>query len=80
MILDEERARELARAGEGRIDVDDQTVTFSGGVFEFDLDPDVKHRLLRGLDDIGITLANEAAIADFEASGAADRGPVTTAL
>jgi 3-isopropylmalate/(R)-2-methylmalate dehydratase small subunit len=80
VILDEGRTRELARAGEGRIDMDDQTVTFAGGVFEFDLDPDVKHRLLHGLDDIGITLGNEAAIADFEASGAADRGPVTTAL
>ncbi len=60
--------------------MDDQTVTFSGGVFEFELDPDVKHRLLHGLDEIGLTLRNESAIADFEASGAADRGPVTTAL
>ena len=33
-----------------------------------------------GLDDIGITLENAAAIDAFEASGAADRGPVTTAL
>jgi 3-isopropylmalate/(R)-2-methylmalate dehydratase small subunit len=62
------------------VDVDDQTVTFSGGVVEFELDPDVKHRLLHGLDEIGLTLRNEAAIARFEASGGADRGPVTTAL
>jgi 3-isopropylmalate/(R)-2-methylmalate dehydratase small subunit len=80
VILDEARCEELAEAGEARIDVDDQTVTFSGGVVEFELDPDVKHRLLHGLDEIGLTLRNETAIADFEASGGGDRGPVTTAL
>ena len=47
---------------------------------EFEIDADVKHRLLHGLDEIGLTLADEAAIAAFEASGGADRGPVTTAL
>jgi 3-isopropylmalate/(R)-2-methylmalate dehydratase small subunit len=46
----------------------------------FDIDEDVKHRLLHGLDDIGVTLQNAAAIDAFEGSGAADRGPVTTAL
>ena len=80
VILDEVQCRAVAGAGEARIDVDDQTVTFSGGVHEFELDPDVKHRLLHGLDEIGLTLQNEAAIADFESSGGADRGPVTTAL
>ena len=80
VILDEAHCRALAEAGEARIDVDDQTVTFSGGVVEFEIDPDVKHRLLHGLDEIGLTLRDEAAIADFESSGGADRGPVTTAL
>ncbi len=80
VILDEAHARALAEAGEARIDVDDQTVTFSGGVVEFEIDPDVKHRLLHGLDEIGLTLRSEAAIASFETSGGADRGPVTTAL
>jgi 3-isopropylmalate/(R)-2-methylmalate dehydratase small subunit len=80
VILDEAHCKQLAEAGEARIDADDQTVTFSGGVVGFELDPDVKHRLLRGLDEIGLTLRNEAAIARFESSGAAERGPVTTAL
>jgi 3-isopropylmalate/(R)-2-methylmalate dehydratase small subunit len=80
VILPEESCRELAAAGEARIDVDDQTVTFAGGVVEFELDEEVKHRLLHGLDDIGITLRNEAAIDAFEAAGGADRGPVTTSL
>ena len=59
MILDEEHCRGLAEAGEARIDVDDQTVTFAGGVVEFEIDEDVKHRLLHGLDDIGLTLQSE---------------------
>ena len=80
VILPEDSCRELAAAGKGRIDVDDQTVTFAGGVARFEIDEDVKHRLLHGLDDIGITLRNEAAIGAFEAAGRANRGSVTTAL
>ena len=79
-ILDEEHCRAVAEAGEARIDVDDETVTCAAGVFEFAVEPDVKHRLLNGLDDIGITLENVGAIDAFEQSGAADRGPVTTAI
>ena len=79
-ILDEAHCRAVAEAGEARIDVDDQTVDCAAGVFEFEIEPDVKHRLLEGLDDIGITLQNGAAIDAFEGSGAADHGPVTTAL
>ena len=80
VIVEEERFRAIAAAGEARVDVDDQTVTFAGGVVEFEIDPDVKHRLLHGLDDIGITLQKEAAIANFEAAGGAARGPATTEL
>ena len=49
-------------------------------MFEFAVEPDVKHRLLNGLDDIGITLQNAGAIDTFEDAGGASRGPVTTAL
>ncbi len=80
VILDEQRCRAIAEAGEARIDVDDQTVTFAGGVVEFEIDEDVKHRLLHGLDEIGLTLGDEKAIAAFEAAGGGDRGPVTTSL
>jgi 3-isopropylmalate/(R)-2-methylmalate dehydratase small subunit len=80
VVLDEEHCRAVAAAGEARIDVDDQTVTCADGVFEFEIEPDVKHRLLHGLDDIGITLENEAAIDRFEAAQGAAAGPATTAL
>jgi 3-isopropylmalate/(R)-2-methylmalate dehydratase small subunit len=80
VILPEESCRELADAGEARIDVDDQTVTFAGGVARFELDEEIKHRLLHGLDDIGITLQGEDVITAFEARGGGGRGPVTTSL
>jgi 3-isopropylmalate/(R)-2-methylmalate dehydratase small subunit len=80
VILAEQHCRGIAEAGEARIDVDDQTVTFADGVVGFEIDEEVKHRLLHGLDDIGITLQNVRAIDEFEASGAADLGPITTAL
>jgi len=78
--LDEEHCRAVAEAGKARIDVDDQTVTCAGGVFEFEIEPDIRHRLLNGLDDIGITLESAAAIDEFEAGQGAAAGPVTTAL
>src|SRR5436309_4299022 len=80
VIVDERDCEALADAGEARIDVDDQTVTFAGGVVEFEIDGGVRHRLMHGVDEIGLTLQNEGAIAAFEASGGANRGPVTTSL
>jgi len=80
VVLSEEQCREVAAAGSARIDLDDQTVDCAAGVFEFAIEPDIQHRLLHGLDDIGITLADAAAIDAFEAAGGAGRGPVTTAL
>jgi 3-isopropylmalate/(R)-2-methylmalate dehydratase small subunit len=80
VVLDADRCRAIARAGEARVDVDDQTVTFADGVAAFQIAEETKHRLLRGLDDVALTLKNEEAIAEFEAADGADRGPVTTAL
>ncbi|OXT02268.1 3-isopropylmalate dehydratase small subunit [Notoacmeibacter marinus] len=44
-----------------------------GGAIAFEMDPDRKHRLLNGLDDIGETLQKEAAISTFENRLAEDR-------
>jgi 3-isopropylmalate/(R)-2-methylmalate dehydratase small subunit len=66
-------------AGRARVDLDAQEVTFHGGSARFEIDPDVKHRLLNGLDEIGLTLQKDEAISAYER----DRerpGPVTTAL
>ena len=79
-ILDEEHCRAVAEAGEARIDLDDETVNCAAGVFQFQIEHEVKNRLLNGLDDIGITLENDGAIDSFEAGPAASLGPVTTSL
>ena len=80
VILPQAHVRGVAEAGAARIDLDDQTVDYAGGVVRFDIDADTKHRLRHGLDDIGVTLRNEAAIQAFEDAGKADRGPVTSSL
>jgi 3-isopropylmalate/(R)-2-methylmalate dehydratase small subunit len=80
VILDEEHCRGIAAAGEARIDVDEQTVDYAEGVVRFGIDEEVKHRLMHGLDDIGITLRRESELDAFERSGASHRGPVTTSL
>jgi 3-isopropylmalate/(R)-2-methylmalate dehydratase small subunit len=80
VVLAEAECRALAEAGAGRIDLEAQTVSWEGGEAGFEIDSGIKHRLLNGLDDIGITLQSEAAIDAYEASGRAERGPVTTRI
>ncbi len=80
VILDEAHCRAIADAGEARIDVDDQTVNSADGVFEFEIDEEVKHRLLRGLDDIGLTLQRSGEIDAFEAAGRSEVAPLTSDL
>ncbi len=51
-----------------------QTITDDFGLSEkFEIDPFRRHRLLNGLDEIGMTLAHEADIARYEAQKWADR-------
>jgi 3-isopropylmalate/(R)-2-methylmalate dehydratase small subunit len=54
--------------GELTVDLASQTVTTADGsvTATFDIDPYTKWRLLEGLDDISLTLRNEADIAAFE--------------
>jgi 3-isopropylmalate/(R)-2-methylmalate dehydratase small subunit len=59
----------LARLGaEITVDLPAQQVRAANRTFGFQIDPFRKHCLLEGLDDIGLTLACEAAIAAFEAA------------
>jgi 3-isopropylmalate/(R)-2-methylmalate dehydratase small subunit len=63
------RAEELPQA-ELEIDLPSQTVRTVDGSWErrFEIDPFKKYRLLRGLDDISMTMEYEADIAAFEKS------------
>ena len=55
-------------AGETQVTVDleARTVTVGENTYRFDIDDYTRWRLMEGLDDIGITLRNEDAIAAYE--------------
>lgn len=58
---------DLDRGSEIVVDLEQQTVTTPDGkVISFDFDESTRYRLLNGLDDIGLTLQHEDAIAAFE--------------
>ena len=79
IVLSDEDCRALAAAGHGQVDLREQEVRFAGRQVAFEIDHEIRRRLLAGLDDIGVTLGQQEAIAAYEA--ARERpGPVTTAL
>ena len=69
----------IAEAGECQVDLAGQEVRWPGGTATFAIDPDIKHRLLNGLDDIDLSLEQAPAIDAYERDRER-RGPVTTAL
>jgi 3-isopropylmalate/(R)-2-methylmalate dehydratase small subunit len=84
IALDEAHCQGLAAAGEGQVDLRAQEVRYPGSdgqlvTASFEIDQEIRHRLLNGLDDIGVTLHSDAQIATFEAERERS-GPVTTAL
>ena len=79
VVLPEDEVERLFDAGEAEVDLENQVVRFDGREVPFDIDQEIKHRLLNGLDDIAMTLEQEDKIDVYER----DRerlGPVTTAL
>ena len=64
---------------EAAVDLEVQTVTFGAETRRFEIDPFVKHCLLNGLDDIGLTLQVQDDISAFE-SKRPDFKPETTAV
>jgi 3-isopropylmalate/(R)-2-methylmalate dehydratase small subunit len=87
VVLEEEHGRALAQAGDGQVDLRAQEVRYPapGGpdgalvTVPFEIDAEIRRRLLGGLDDIGLTLQQADAIDAFE-SARERPGPVTTAL
>ncbi|MGE5408414.1 MAG: 3-isopropylmalate dehydratase small subunit [Syntrophothermus sp.] len=86
VVLPEDQVRSLIEqttavpGAEVTVDLQEQVVRAPDGqVFPFTIEGDVRERLLNGWDDISLTLAQEDAIAAYEASR--ERlGPVTTAV
>ncbi len=79
VVLAEPDVRALAAAGEGEVDLEAQEVRFAGRAVAFDIDPEVRRRLLGGLDDIALTLQQSSSIDAYE-SERERAGPVTTSL
>ncbi len=77
--LAEDEVEAVMDATEVTIDLEEQTVSWDGGRARFEIDPETRRRLLGGLDDIGVTMLKDSAIASYEA-GRERSGPVTTAL
>jgi 3-isopropylmalate/(R)-2-methylmalate dehydratase small subunit len=73
--LTAEQCRAIAARGKAHVDLDAQTVD----EFPFEIDSEVKHRLLNGLDDISVTLQHEDEISEYERDRERS-GPVTTSL
>jgi 3-isopropylmalate/(R)-2-methylmalate dehydratase small subunit len=74
----------IAQAGEAQVDLASQEVRWMGGdgvqKASFEIDWEIKHRLLNGLDDIAVTFSEDSeAIDDYERRRERS-GPVTTAL
>ncbi|HEU4759695.1 MAG TPA: 3-isopropylmalate dehydratase small subunit, partial [Dehalococcoidia bacterium] len=74
VVLPEEQVHELISRAQRRhgyrltVNLEQQTLYDSEGLEEsFDIDPFVRERLLKGLDDVALTLHREADIAAFEA-------------
>jgi 3-isopropylmalate/(R)-2-methylmalate dehydratase small subunit len=84
IVLDQQHCRALAQAREGEIDLEAQAVRYRAPdgeqvTISFEIDPEIRRRLLAGLDDIGVTLDSEARIASYERDRQRS-GPLTTAL
>ena len=72
------RDAEANPAGRVTVDLERQVVVAQDGrEIPFEIEPDVRGRLLEGLDDIGITLADEHLITAYERDRERE-GPVTT--
>ncbi|PPF12889.1 3-isopropylmalate dehydratase small subunit [Rathayibacter sp. AY1A5] len=66
---DVERLWEIIESNPGiepTVDLVARTVTAGGEAFDFEIDDYTRWRLIEGLDDIGLTLRDEALISEFE--------------
>lgn len=75
VVLDKDVVAQLFRDCEAQegyrltVDLEAQTVvTGDGRTHRFEIDPESKHRLVNGLDDIGLTLKMADKIRDYEAA------------
>jgi 3-isopropylmalate dehydratase small subunit len=78
--LPEEQCRVVAGAGEARVDLAAGTVVAAGRTFPFEIEPEIRRRLLEGLDDIALTLEEVDRIAGYERAREAQPWPGPSTL
>ena len=70
IVVDEATRDEISalasEAAELSINLEDQSIIIQNKVFYFDIDPYRKECLIKGLDDVGVTLKNRDSIYNYE--------------
>jgi 3-isopropylmalate/(R)-2-methylmalate dehydratase small subunit len=66
VTLPEDDVRALMRAGEATVDLERQIVSFDGREVAFEVNPEIRERLLKGQDEVALTLEHVNEIEDFE--------------
>jgi 3-isopropylmalate/(R)-2-methylmalate dehydratase small subunit len=79
VVLPEEEVRNLMEADEATVDLEGQAVFFDGREIPFEINPEIRERLLAGLDDIALTLDHVGEIERFERERP-ETGSLTTAI
>ena len=77
VVLEDDAVAALMAADEAEIDLEKLEVRFDGRTERFDIDPDIRERLLGGLDDIGMTLNQVDAISIYEQERETEFVPTT---
>ena len=79
VVLPQEEVHALMEADTAAIDLERQVVAFKGREVPFEINSDIRHRLLNGLDDIALTLQRADDIDRFEQERV-PAGSTTTSL
>jgi 3-isopropylmalate/(R)-2-methylmalate dehydratase small subunit len=79
VTLPENEVRALMEADEAVVDLERQVVSFDGCEAPFEINADTRERLLKGLDDIALTLQHADEIERFERERP-ETGSLTTAI
>jgi 3-isopropylmalate/(R)-2-methylmalate dehydratase small subunit len=79
VTLAEDDVRALMKAEEAVVDLERQVVSFEGGEEPFEINAEIRERLLKGLDDIALTLQHADDIGRFERERP-ETGSLTTAI
>jgi 3-isopropylmalate/(R)-2-methylmalate dehydratase small subunit len=79
IVLPEDDVRALMQSDEATVDLERQVVAFDGREAAFEINPEIREHLLRGEDEIALSLRHWAQIGRFEHEHG-DIGSLTTSL